>query len=155
MNAVVRPAEETFAPMRAEDLDLIMRIENDIYPHPWTRGNFTDSLQAGYSAWTLITSDGQLIGYAVVMIAVDEAHLLNLSVARAWQRQGLGWRLLEWVASVARDHGARSLLLEVRPSNPAAQRLYERYGFEHIGRRRGYYPAFGGREDALVMRISL
>ena len=89
------------------------------------------------------------------MFAIDEAHLLNLSVAREVQRGGLGWRTLEWMAEVARGHGARTMLLEVRPSNPAAIRLYERYGFQHIGVRRGYYPAHNGREDAVVMRITL
>jgi ribosomal-protein-alanine N-acetyltransferase len=83
------------------------------------------------------------------------AHLLNLSVAQEAQRTGLGWRTLEWMADVARGYGARTMLLEVRPSNAAALRLYERYGFERIGVRRGYYPAHSGREDAIVMRIAL
>lgn len=155
MSAVVRPAEDRFAPMRAEDLDEVMAIENDLYPFPWTRGNFRDSLRAGYSVWTLRGPEGELIAYAVVMIALDEAHLLNLSVARHQQRRGQGWRTLDWMASVARDHGARSMLLEVRPSNSTGQRLYSSYGFEPIGRRRDYYPAVGGREDAIVMRIAL
>ena len=89
------------------------------------------------------------------MLALDEAHLLNLSVARECQRRGLGWRTLEWIADVARGHGARTMLLEVRPSNPAAIRLYDRYGFQRIGVRRGYYPAADGREDAIVMRVTL
>jgi [ribosomal protein S18]-alanine N-acetyltransferase len=103
----------------------------------------------------LRTGSGQLIGYAVVMIALDEAHLLNLSVAREFQRCGHGWRMLDSMASIARDHGARSMLLEVRPSNMTGQRLYVAYGFDRIGRRRDYYPAAGGREDAIVMRIAL
>ncbi len=155
MSAVVRPAEERFEPMLTRDVDEIVAIEREIYPFPWTRGNFQDALAAGYSAWVLRDADGALIGYAVVMLALGEAHLLNLSVARAYQRCGFGWRLLDWMAQRARDHGARTMLLEVRPSNVAAQRLYARYGFERIGVRRGYYPSHGGREDALVMRISL
>jgi len=155
MSAVIRPAEDRFAPMRADDLDEIMPVEVDLYPFPWTRGNFRDSLNAGYSAWTLRASEGELIGYAVVMIALDEAHLLNLSVARSYQRRGHGWRMLDAMAAIARDHGARSMLLEVRPGNLTGQRLYGRYGFEQIGRRPGYYPAAGGREDAIVMRVAL
>ncbi len=155
MSAVVRPAEERFEPMLMRDVDEIVAIEREIYPFPWTRGNFQDALAAGYSAWVLRDADDALIGYAVVMLALDEAHLLNLSVARPYQRYGFGWRLLDWMAQRARDHGARTMLLEVRPSNVAAQRLYARYGFERIGVRRGYYPSHGGREDALVMRISL
>ena len=163
MNAVVRPdlqpSAEHFAPMQLRDLDEVLRIENEVYPFPWTRGNFEDGLRAGYCAWTLRSGvggrAGPMIAYAVVMIAVDEAHLLNLSVAGGWQRGGYGWRMLEWMAQQARDHGARSMLLEVRPSNLPAQRLYQRYGFGRIGIRRGYYPAREGREDALVMRIAL
>ncbi len=163
MSAVVDPgaraAQDHFVPMRRDDLDEVLAIENEVYPFPWTRGNFDDALRAGYSAWLLRSGDrrdpGALIAYAIVMIAVDEAHLLNLSVAQACQRGGYGWRMLEWVAEQSRGHGARSMLLEVRPSNMPAQRLYERYGFQRIGVRRGYYPAHGGREDALVMRIAL
>jgi ribosomal-protein-alanine N-acetyltransferase len=163
MNAVVRPQQEPeaehFAPMTLDDLDEVLGIEADIYPFPWTRGNFEDGLRAGYCAWnlrgTLAGGRGPLIAYGVVMIALDEAHLLNLSVARRWQRAGYGWRMLEWMAQQSRDHGARTMLLEVRPSNRPAQQLYARYGFDRIGVRRGYYPAHGGREDALVLRIAL
>jgi ribosomal-protein-alanine N-acetyltransferase len=155
MSAVVRQQEERFEPMQASDLEAIVLVESDIYPFPWSRGNFQDALTAGYSAWTLRGPHRDLMAYSIVMIAVDEAHLLNLSVARAHQRCGYGWRTLEWMASGARDYGARSMLLEVRPSNPDALRLYARYGFVRIGTRRGYYPAHGGREDAIVMRIAL
>ena len=155
MSALLRPEPERFAPMTAADLDDVAAVEQQIYPFPWTRGNFADSLNAGYSAWVLRDPAGQLQSYAVMMLAVDEAHLLNLSVAGDAQRRGLGWRTLEWIAEVARGHGAHTLLLEVRPSNPAALRLYQRYGFERVGSRRGYYPARDGREDALVMRVML
>ncbi|HUL63947.1 MAG TPA: ribosomal protein S18-alanine N-acetyltransferase [Burkholderiaceae bacterium] len=155
MNAVVRPAPERFEPMLASDLDAVAQVENDIYAFPWTRGNFQDALSAGYSAWMLTSGRREIIAYSIVMIAIDEAHLLNLSVARSYQRSGYGWRTLEWMAQRARDYGARSMLLEVRPSNQDALRLYARYGFARIGVRRGYYPALGGREDAIVMRIAL
>lgn len=163
MSAVIDPGAGTsadhFAPMLASDLDEVLAIEREVYPFPWTRGNFDDALRAGYCAWVLRCAArgqrGPVVGYAIVMIAVDEAHLLNLSVAARWHRGGHGWRMLEWMAQQSRDHGAHSMLLEVRPSNLPAQRLYERYGFERIGMRRGYYPAHGGREDALVMRIAL
>lgn len=163
MSAVAQPpyasAAEHFEPMLARDLDEVLQIEDRVYPFPWTRGNFQDALSAGYCAWTLRQGErhvrGGMIAYAVVMIAVDEAHLLNLSVSLDWQRGGYGWRMLEWMAEQSREHGAHSMLLEVRPSNEPAQRLYERYGFDRIGVRRGYYPAHGGREDAIVMRIAL
>jgi ribosomal-protein-alanine N-acetyltransferase len=155
MSAQLRPAAERYAPMGAADVDDIVRVERDIYPFPWTHGNFIDSLRSGYSSWVLRDDSGQLRAYTVVMLALDESHLLNLSVARADQRRGIGWGLLEWVADVSRGHGAHTMLLEVRPSNPAALRMYERYGFQRIGVRRGYYPAADGREDAIVMRAAL
>ncbi len=155
MSALLQPSAERYAPMRTDDLDDVVQAEREIYPFPWTHGNFADSLRSGYSCWVLRDAGGELQAYAVVMLALDEAHLLNLSVARNFQRSGLGWRTLEWIADVSRGHGARTMLLEVRPSNPAAIRLYERYGFQRIGIRRGYYPAAECREDAIVMRVSL
>jgi ribosomal-protein-alanine N-acetyltransferase len=136
--------------MTEDSLGAVLLIENDIYEFPWTRGNFRDSLDAGYSSWLYQAGD-DLMGYAVVMVAVDEAHLLNISIARAAQRMGYGRALLEAAAAVVRQHGARSMFLEVRPSNLAARSLYAKAGFRQVGVRRGYYPARAGREDALVM----
>ncbi len=155
MSAVLREPAERVAPMRLHDLPEVLAVEEAAYQFPWTRGNFVDSLSAGHSGWTMRDSGGSLIAYAVVMIAVDEAHLLNLTVAPACQRFGFGWRMLEAMAENARSYGARTMLLEVRPSNAAAQQMYQRYGFVRIGIRRGYYPARDGREDAIVMRVAL
>lgn len=155
MSAVRRESAETIAPMQADDLPDVLAVEQVAYEFPWTHGNFLDSLRAGHSAWTMRDSGGGLIAYAVLMLALDEAHLLNLTVAPACQRFGFGWRMLEAMAENARSYGARTMLLEVRPSNEAAQKMYERYGFLRIGTRRGYYPARLGREDAIVMRVSL
>ncbi len=155
MSAVLREAAERIAPMKAEDLPEVLAVEQAAYDFPWTHGNFLDSLRAGHSAWTMRDGGGGLIAYAVLMLALDEAHLLNLTVAPPCQRFGFGWRMLEAMAENARSYGARTMLLEVRPSNPAAQQMYERYGFVRIGTRRGYYPARQGREDAVVMRVAL
>jgi ribosomal-protein-alanine N-acetyltransferase len=97
----------------------------------------------------------ELVGYGVVMIGVQEAHLLNLSVRREWQRRGLGRQLLEHFLEVALEAGARRMFLEVRPSNAAARALYAARGFQEIAVRRGYYPAAGGREDAILMGLDL
>jgi len=140
--------------MREQDLEEVMAIESALYTHPWTRGNFADSLRAGYECRVLRLGP-QLLGYFVVMVAVGEAHLLNLSVAAAHQRTGHGRALLGEAAALARGLGARSLFLEVRPSNRAAQALYTRFGFRKIAVRRGYYPAHAGREDALVLTLPL
>ena len=153
MSAVLKDVPE-LAPMREQDLDEVLAIENAIYTHPWTRGNFADSLRAGYECRTLRLGR-ELIGYFVLMVAAGEAHLLNLSIAASHQRIGHGSRLLREAGGLARKLGARSLFLEVRPSNRAAQGLYTRFGFRKIAVRRGYYPAHTGREDALVLTLPL
>jgi ribosomal-protein-alanine N-acetyltransferase len=140
--------------MCAEDLDAVTAIERDVYTHPWTRGNFSDSLDAGYHCW-IAESGGLIIGYTVVMIAAGEAHLLNMSVAGEWQRRGLGSELLRFVIKLARDYAANRIYLEVRPSNAAARALYGGAGFAEIAVRRDYYPAGDGREDAVVMELAL
>ena len=155
MSALPKSDVERYTPMVEADLREVVAIESDIYPFPWTRGNFLDSVRAGYSVWVLRDQIHTLVAYSVMTLMIDEAHLLNLSVARHCQREGLGWRTLEWMAEVARGYGARTMLLEVRPSNASAVRMYQRYGFEKIGARRGYYPAQTGREDAIVMRVAL
>lgn len=155
LSALPKQELDRYEPMTEADLREVVAIEADIYPFPWTRGNFLDSVRAGYSVWVLRDARAALIAYSVMTLMIDEAHLLNLSVARERQRAGLGWRTLEWMAEVARGYGARTMLLEVRPSNGSAVRMYERYGFQKIGVRRGYYPAQNSREDALVMRVAL
>ncbi len=145
-------------PMHLIDVDAIMQIEPTIYSHPWTRGNFTDSLQSGYSAWVLLDSAqpaDTIIGYALLMMVLDEAHLLNLSIARHYQKQGLGRFLLEHMVQIAQNHHAKNMFLEVRMSNISAIALYENMGFNEMAIRRNYYPAKQGREDAVLMGLAL
>lgn len=145
-----------FSRMQADDLDEVLVIENDVYPHPWTRGNFMDSFSSGYETWTLRDESGTLVGYFLVMLAVDEAHLLNVSVRADLHGQGFGRKLLDKVVAIAEENGMTSVLLEVRPSNMQALAVYKRYGFTQIGLRKGYYPdADNKREDAIVMRLPL
>ncbi len=142
--------------MTLADLDEVVAIETAAYEFPWSRGNFTDSLRSGHRGICLRHVTGTLLGYCVLMPVVDEMHLLNLCVAPTAQRGGLGLALLLEAVRVTRSEQLASLLLEVRPSNQAAIRLYERFGFVSIGRRKNYYPARPpGREDAIVMRYSL
>jgi ribosomal-protein-alanine N-acetyltransferase len=149
-------AAPRFVRMTLDDLPEVMVIENSVYPHPWTRGNFLDSLYSGYQAWVLRGTDGSLLGYFLLMLAVDEAHLLNITVRRDLHGQGFGRMQLDKVVALAKEHGMDSILLEVRPSNLRALAVYERYGYERIGRRKSYYPAANNtREDAIVMRLSL
>ena len=146
-------------PMQLDDLDAIIQIEATIYTHPWTRGNFSDSLNSGYSAW-IMERDSKMIGYALTMMVMDEAHLLNLSVAKTQQKQGLGRYLLEHMLKTAKNHHAANMFLEVRPSNISAIALYENMGFSEMAVRRGYYPSDPkisktGREDAILMGLAL
>lgn len=146
--------ELEFLPMNLRDLAEVMAIETAVYPFPWSLGNFADSMKAGYSCW-VAREGASLLGYAVIMPVLEEAHLLNISVAADHQGRGYGARLLAHAMAVARKGGSESMLLEVRPTNAKAIKLYEQFGFHQIGRRKGYYPAHEGREDALVMRRSL
>ncbi len=153
MSAVLQPQIEIL-PMHAGDLNEVLRIEYRVCPFPWGLGNFTDSMASGYSCWVCRIS-GELGGYFVVMLAVDDAHLLTISVAEKHQRTGVGARLLHHAMWVARAGGAKRLLLEVRPSNARALALYRHFGFQQIATRRDYYPAESGREDALVFTHDL
>jgi ribosomal-protein-alanine N-acetyltransferase len=153
MSAVFKDAPR-LVPMHDGDLAEVLAIENAIYTHPWTRGNFGDSLRAAYECWTWRLGD-ELIGYFVLLVAAGEAHLLNLSVAASRQRAGHGSELLKDALRLARSRGAQQLFLEVRPSNLGAKALYSRFGFRQAAVRPGYYPAHGGREDALVLTLPL
>lgn len=143
-----------FRRMLAADLDAVMVIEPTIYPYPWTRGNFSDSLQSGYECWVCETEQ-KIMGYAVLMMVLDEAHLLNISIAKPFQGKGLGRQLLEKMMSLGKGKGAANMFLEVRVSNTNAIHLYESAGFNEMAIRRGYYPAKDGREDAILMGMAL
>ena len=143
----------SFRPMTEADLDAVLKIEFAAFSHPWTRGIFNDSLKS-YDCW-LMFEGGQQVGHGVINVIVGEAHLLNITVKPESQGRGLGLLLLEHLMDRARELEAAECFLEVRASNQSAYRLYERYGFNEIGRRRDYYPAVGGREDALVMACTL
>jgi ribosomal-protein-alanine N-acetyltransferase len=140
--------------MTEDDVEEIMRIEPHIYSHPWSRGNFVDALRSGYASWVLL-NERQMIGYSLMMMVLDEAQLLNLSIAKAYQKRGLGRLLLEHMIAVAKRQGAANMFLEVRPSNISAIALYENIGFNEMAIRRGYYPAQQGREDAVLMGLAL
>lgn len=143
-------------PMTDSDLDEVAAVERDAYEFPWTRGNFEDSLRNGYFGVCLRHVTGVLVGYCVLMPVVDEMHLLNLCVAPTAQGHGAGLMLLREAVRITRARQLGSVLLEVRPSNQRAMRLYERFGFIVIGRRKSYYPArHHTREDAIVMRYGL
>lgn len=144
----------SFVRMTAADLDEVAALEQRIHAFPWTPGNFRDSLAAGHACW-LKRESGQLVSFAIAMPVVDETHLLDIGVAPGRQRQGEGAALLAFLCAGARAAGMTRMLLEVRPSNASAVAFYRRFDFAEIGRRRGYYPAIEGREDAIVMAKQL
>lgn len=156
MSALAQPLPRTLSALCEADFDAVMAIEQAVYDFPWTRGNFLDSLRAGYPAQVLRTPQDGVAGYYIAMLGVDEVHLLNLSVAPALQGRGHARYMLDALRAVARAQRAAQLWLEVRISNQRARALYERYGFRNVGLRRGYYPARGQRrEDAVVMSLQI
>ena len=171
MSAVFKPAdllEARFEPMTHDALTQVASVEQSAYEYPWTRGNFSDSLNSGYQAQMLLggqakaESPAELLGYFVAMKGVDETHLLNITVAPKHQLQGWGRLMLDALALWSRGEGAQWLWLEVRASNTHAKALYLRYGFREVGLRKGYYPEGGNgllgtpaREDAVVMSFAL
>lgn len=157
-HAAALPGGHAFVcqPMRREDLGEVEMLESAVYSHPWTRGNFQDSLQSGYQCWIARDAGGKLAGYFLLMLLPDEAHLLNITVAPIWQGHRLGRVLLDRAFRIAAGFAAPAVLLEVRPSNPHALAVYRHVGFRQIGLRKNYYPAADGqREDAIVMRMPL
>ena len=155
MSALPREAVHLL-PMSSALLDAVLAIENLAYEFPWSRGNFIDSIAAGYAARVLVDDAGHLLGYFVAMPGVDELHLLNLTVAPAVQRHGYARHMLAALERLCRELSATQLWLEVRLSNARARAIYERHGFAAVGRRKAYYPApFGQREDAIVMSLQI
>ena len=160
MSAVLQPApssavEAHLQPLTPERLPAVLAVEQSVYSHPWTRGNFTDTLAAGHQALCLLGGD-ELIGYFVAMRGFEEVHLLNITVAPAHQRQGWALVLLDALVLWSRAQGAQWLWLEVRASNTRAQQIYLKRGFGRVGLRKAYYPAGHGlREDAVVMNLRL
>jgi [ribosomal protein S18]-alanine N-acetyltransferase len=140
--------------MRMSDLADVAQLEKSLYAFPWSIGNFRDSVNAGYDCWT-VTHGETVVGYAILMIALDEAHLLNIAVAAEWHNQGIGRQFLTHMISVAKSASCQIVYLEVRPSNHAARHLYRTMGFQQIAIRPEYYPAASGREDALFLGLAL
>jgi [ribosomal protein S18]-alanine N-acetyltransferase len=173
MNALISKPEDSHDPQDAQDqqaqfepmlearLDAVLRVELTAYPHPWSRGNFSDSIRAGYYAQLLTSGqpDHRLLGYFVAMQGAGEVHLLNLTVAPEFQGQGWAILMLDALALWARGQRADWLWLEVRQSNERAKAVYERYGFNRVATRPNYYPAgtldAPARETAVVMSLPL
>ena len=154
MSAILAMQGSRIRPLAMVDLDTVMDIESQAYDFPWTQGIFRDCLRVGYCCWCY-ENDGLIQGYGVMSVAAGESHILNITVRPESQRQGIGGKLMKHFLQLARRHDADTVMLEVRPSNVSAISLYEKMGFNEIGVRRNYYPADEGREDALLLALSL
>ena len=154
MSAVLQP-QARLEPLSQALLDAVLRVEHSAYSHPWTRGNFVDSMQAGYQLQALM-GDDTLLGNFVAMEGVEEVHLLNITVAPEFQGQGWARLMLDALSLWSRGRGAHWLWLEVRASNVRAMQVYEAYGYRRVGERKNYYPDHHNRrEDAVVMSLKL
>ena len=155
MSAVLRAPEAQFEPMASAHLSQVLRIELEAYAHPWSETNFRDAISAGYQAQMLV-ADGTVLGYFIAMKGVDEVHLLNITVAPAFQGQGWARLMLDALTLWSRGQGAQWVWLEVRVGNPRAIKVYQSHGFRRVGHRKAYYPAANGaREDAIVISLKL
>ncbi len=153
---ISRGPNVTIQPMTTADLDEVMPIEEVSYTLPWKRPMFESELQGNPFARFFVARDfetsasgGTLLGYVCFWMVFDELHLMNLSVHPEWRRMGIGEELARWALTWAKDNGARLATLEVRASNEAAKRLYEKLGYKVVAVRQGYYRE--PREDALIM----
>ena len=153
MVAVLQPGA-SLRPMRESDLVGVLGVEQASYPYPWSRRIFEDCLRVGYCCLVAETEEG-VAGHGVMLARAGEAHILNLCVHPDARRRGIAGQLLRELIDIARVAEATTAFLEVRPSNEGAIALYQRFGFAVVGRRKGYYPAPFGREDALVMALRL
>ncbi len=156
MSAVAKPGvpQLRFAKLEEAQLSQVACIESSVYAFPWSQGNFRDSLFSGYDcigAW----HGGELIGYVITMPTLEEMHLLNLAVRKDWQGNGVGSAILQHLIDEAAPTKCEVIYLEVRPTNIAGLRLYEKFGFRQLGLRRDYYPAVTGREDALFLGLNI
>ncbi len=141
-------------PMQQDDVEGVMEIENTVCEFPWTDSIFSDCIKVGYGCWVL-SENNRVLGYGLLSISAAEGHILNLCIRPSHQRLGLGRRMMEHLIKQGIYLGAESIFLEVRVSNQGAFDLYRKLGFIHVGERKDYYPAKDGREDALVLSLSL
>ena len=141
-------------PMLIDEVEAIAGIDARAYPYPWSEQIFRDCINSRYHC-VVYENDQQILGYAVLSVAVGEAHILNICILPEKQNSGLGRDLLNYLIELAREQQVETIFLEVRISNEPAKRLYDRVGFNELGIRKNYYPAKDGREDALVLAMNI
>jgi ribosomal-protein-alanine N-acetyltransferase len=150
--------------MQTQDLDWVLRVEQQVYDFPWSESGFESSLDRGLN-YIFCSAEGEDLGYVCILPVVDEAHLLNLCISPQFQNKGVGKAAIQALKEKLGSSGYALLLLEVRESNLAAQALYGRCGFSRDGVRKNYYRCrlwdealadlVEGREDAILMSCTL
>ena len=153
VNAAELPNLVRFRAMTPSDVPSVAAVERAAYPFPWSEGIFRDCLRVGYLC-RVAECEGEIVGYGIVAMGAGEAHILNICIAGNVRGRGIGRRMMQLLLERALQAGMQDVFLEVRPSNPHAIALYQSLGFNEVGRRRGYYQAEVGREDALVLKLS-
>jgi ribosomal-protein-alanine N-acetyltransferase len=141
-------------PMALSDVPEVIAVERASYAFPWSEGVFRDCIRVGYLC-RVVESNGAVGGYAIMSYGAGEAHILNICIRGDLRGQGLGRKLMHFLLERARAAQMQDIFLEVRPSNPTAIALYVSLGFQQVGMRKAYYQAIGGREDALVYKLTL
>lgn len=142
--------EVVISPMRRRHLRGVLRIEQQVYPRPWSLGLFMSELgYQGSRVYVTARIGGAVVGYGGLMLVADDGHITTLAVDPRWHRQRIGTRLMHALAQAAIARDAKNLTLEVRLGNDAAQALYRAFGFAPAGVRKGYYQETN--EDALIM----
>ena len=154
MSAVVATPAPLLRPMSGLDLPAVLETEESAYEFPWTLAIFRDCLRVGCECYVFETPQ-RLLGHGIMSLAAGECHILNICIRPEYQRQGLGESLVTFLLDIARYKNVRAALLEVRASNTAAYHLYMKLGFDEVGVRKNYYPARGGREDAIILARDL
>ena len=154
MSAILKQPAITLRPMIEADIGQVISIEQEVYVFPWSELTFRNCIQAGYYCWLLVKG-AKIIGYGIMSIVGDEAHILNLCIRAKLQNSGWGSSLLTHMLQFAKQQQVQLALLEVRLSNKIALQLYQKMGFNQIGRRKDYYPAEMSREDALILECQL
>ena len=139
--------------MRDVDIEAVLINERCSYTHPWSHSIFEECMKKDH-CWVL-EANSRIIGHGIISVGAEEAHLLNVCINPNFQGNGYGQLLVEYLTNQARSQAAINMFLEVRLSNQVAYQLYEKLGFNEIGVRHDYYPAYTGREDAIVLAIEL
>ena len=154
MSTAVGHTAPRFRAMRLDDVENVVTIERSSSSFPWTTEVFRACIQVGYHC-AVLEVEHEVVGYAVMSVEAGAAHILNLCIAPAHRGQGLGRAALDYVVATARARAVERILLEVRPTNGIAQRLYRSAGFTPMDRRKHYYQADDGDEDAIVLVLEL